>query len=56
MNIEKNGKIYNVRENVHVWTLTATIGGLSVTYSVQKTECPTFDALKAYVATCDAIL
>ena len=56
MNIEKNGNVYKVRENVHVWTLTATISGLSVTYSVQKTECPMFDALKAYVATCDATL
>jgi len=53
MNIEKNGKIYATKENKSSWTISTTIGRIDITYTVPKTDCPTFDALKAYVAAND---
>ncbi|MCM1221517.1 MAG: hypothetical protein NC548_44270 [Lachnospiraceae bacterium] len=50
MTIEKNGKIYTAKENKASWTVSTTIGRVDVTYNVPKADCPTFDALQAYVA------
>ena len=53
MTIEKNGKTYTTKENKTSWTVSTMIGRVDVTYSVPKVDCPTFDALKAYVAASD---
>lgn len=50
MTIEKNDKTYKVKENKASWTVSTTIGCVDVTYNVPKADCPTIDALKAYVA------
>lgn len=50
MAIEKNGIVYLVKENFKSWTLSKTIGRVSVSYNVSKTDCPDFEALKAYVS------
>lgn len=50
MNIEKNGKIYTVKENKASWTLSTNVGIIPVSYNVKKSDCPTFDALKEFVA------
>lgn len=49
MIIEKNGKTYIVKDNRTSWTLSREEGIVSVSYNVQKDDCPTFDALKSYV-------
>lgn len=49
MTIEKNGKAFFVKENKNSWTLTTEAGVVSVSYNVPKDNCPTFDALRAYV-------
>lgn len=53
MNIEKNGRNYTAKENKTSWTVSTTIGRVDVSYNVPKADCPTFDALKAYVAASD---
>lgn len=50
MTIEKNGKVYAVRENNKSWTVSIKYGHIDVNYNVQKADCPTFDDLKAFVA------
>lgn len=50
MTIEKNEKTYSVRENMKSWTVSIKLNSLSVTYNVSKSDCLTFDELKAYVA------
>lgn len=50
MAIEKNEKTYSVRENMKSWTVSIKLNSLSVTYNVSKSDCSTFDELKAYVA------
>lgn len=50
MTIEKNGKTYIVKENAKSWTLSINVGSIPVSYNVKKTDCPTFDALKEFVA------
>lgn len=50
MTITKNEKVYTVKENATSWTLSITIGRVAVSYNVTKTDCPTLDALKAFVA------
>lgn len=49
MTIEKNDVIYSVKENFKSWTLSKTIGRVSVAYNVSKTDCPDFEVLKAFV-------
>ncbi len=53
MNIEKNGKNYTAKENKTSWTVSTMIGRVDVSYSIPKSDCPTFDALKAYVVASD---
>lgn len=50
MTIEKNGKVYAVRENKVSWTVSRKAGRIDVSFNVPKDDCPTFDALKDYVA------
>lgn len=55
MTIEKNGKVYAVRENKASWTVSVKIAvneieRVNITANVSKTDCPTFDSLKAFVA------
>lgn len=50
MTIEKNGIVYLVKENFKSWTLSKAIGKVSISYNISKTDCPTLEALKAYVA------
>lgn len=55
MIIEKNGLIYNVKETASAWMLEMTIDDVNVTYKVSKTDFPTFETLKKFVAESDAI-
>jgi hypothetical protein len=50
MEIEKNDKIYSVRENKASWTLSLKAGRVEVSLNVTKKDCPTFESLKAFVA------
>ena len=50
MKIEKNGKIYAVKEEKTSWALSLRIGAVSVKYSVGKSDCATFEELQAFVA------
>lgn len=50
MTIEKNGIVYLVKENFKSWTLFRTIGSVPITYKVSKTDCPTLETLKEFVA------
>mgnify|MGYP003185167218 CR=1 FL=1 len=50
MTIEKNNKIYTVKENKMSWTISTKIGDVEVSYNVQKADYPTFESLKAFVA------
>lgn len=49
MTIEKNGRIYEVRENKKSWTLSVTKDRVTISANVTKADCPTFDDLKAFV-------
>ena len=55
MIIEKNGAVYTVKESATGWTLTTSLGGVSASYNITKADCPTFKALKEFVAESDAI-
>ena len=50
MNIEKNGNTYSVKESATMWELSAQLGNVTVSYNVKKSDCPTFDELKQFVA------
>lgn len=50
MTIEKNGKIYTVRENKASWTVSTKAERVDITANVSKADCPTLDSLKAFVA------
>jgi hypothetical protein len=49
MTIEKNGKIYTVKEFKKSWTLSIKIGSVPVNFKLDKTDCPTFESLKEAV-------
>lgn len=51
MHIEKNGKIYTVTENLKSWSVKTESGKVSVSYSIQKELCPTFEELCEYLLT-----
>ena len=55
MTIEKNGTVYAVNENSTGWTLTTSLDDVGVSFNITKADCPTFDALKEFVAESDAI-
>lgn len=50
MTIEKNGIVYLVKGNLKSWTLSKTIGSVSISYNVSKIDCPDFETLKQFVA------
>lgn len=50
MKIEKDGKIYTVRENKASWTVSTAAERVTVSVNVSKVDCPTFESLKAFVA------
>lgn len=49
MIIEKNGKNYRVEEFNSKWNLSLEYEKLSVTFSVLKEDCSTFNDLKEFV-------
>ena len=55
MIIEKNGTVYTVNETAAGWALVASLGNVDVSFNIAKADCPTFDALKEFVAESDAI-
>lgn len=55
MIIEKNGVIYSVKDTASAWVLKMIIDGVDVTYNAPKTDFPTFEALKEFVANNDVI-
>lgn len=55
MIIEKNDVSYCVNETTSAWVLKMTIGGVDVTYTISKTDCPSFEALTKFVVENDAI-
>lgn len=50
MTIEKDGKIYAVRENKASWTVSKAAERVTVSAKISKADCPTFESLKAFVA------
>lgn len=50
MTIEKNGKIYKVTEQSKTWTVSTDKNNVTVSAKITKTDCPTFDDLKMFVA------
>ena len=50
MEIEKNGCIYAVKESATAWELSTRIGNMPVSYNVKKSDCPTLDELKKFIA------
>ena len=53
MIIEKDGKVYIVRENKSSWTIKRTVEILTVNYKIQKSDCPTFEDVKKFVMETD---
>ncbi len=51
MNIEKNGKTYNVNECKSKWTVALNGSKLSVAIDVPKELCKTTEELQNYVLT-----
>lgn len=51
MMIEKDGKVFAVRECKEHWTLLREDGALTVQYEVPKELCKTADELETYVRT-----
>ena len=49
MEIEKNGKIYLVKENKYSWTLTLKMGRVSSSYNVLKEDCKNFEEVRKLV-------
>lgn len=49
MNIVKDDKVYNVKENKVTWTVSRKIDNLEIAYNVPKEVCPTFEKLNDYV-------
>ena len=49
MEIEKNEKIYIVKETEKAWTLSLQIGKVLSSYSVSKQDCKTFEELQKFV-------
>ena len=51
MIIEKKGKVYEVKENSKTWTVSLlNDSGVTATAKILKSDCPSFEDLKAFVA------
>lgn len=55
MTVEKNGILYEVIEKAQKWTLVNKGDGVTIKFTIKKTDCPTADDLKAFVAECSAL-
>lgn len=55
MIIEKNNKVYNVKECSDKWKISLKNGKLSVDYDISKEICSTADDLREYVLSNDNI-
>ena len=55
MTVEKNGILYEVKENKSTWKLVNEGDGVTIKYTISKADCPTADELKAFVAECSEI-
>lgn len=55
MIIEKNGVVYLVKEMATEWVLELSLSGVDVKYKASKTDFPTLEALKKFVAENDAM-
>lgn len=49
MVIEKNGKVYTVKESDKKWTVSTESGKLAVSYDVSKELCGSAEQLQEYV-------
>lgn len=49
MKIEKGGRIYTVKENKSSWVMERKIGSVTVSYMVNKKDCPTVEDLKQFI-------
>lgn len=49
MIVNKNEKVYNVKENAKSWTITINIANIPVVYNIKKSDCPTFKMLKEFM-------
>lgn len=49
MNIEKDGKIYDVKENQTSWTITLADSKVVVSAKITKADCPTFKSLNDFI-------
>ncbi len=49
MNIEKDDKIYDVKENQTSWTITLADSKVVVSAKITKADCPTFESLKDFI-------
>ena len=55
MTVEKNGKVYTVKENQSSWTASAELGGVSVKFKISKSDCPTLESLQQFILECQAM-
>ncbi len=49
MQIEKNGKIFDVTEKISLWAVSRKVGPLTIEIKVPKDVCGDEAALRAYV-------
>lgn len=49
MKIEKNGKVFSVKENLKSWTVSRTVDFITISYNVSKTDCPNLESLQKFV-------
>ena len=51
MTIKENGKTYKVTENAKSWTVSILSDcNVTATAKISKSDCPTFDDVKAFIA------
>ncbi len=50
MTIEKNGKVFTVRENAKSWTVSRVIEHVTINVNVSKADCPAIESLKVFIA------
>lgn len=55
MEIEKGGVTYKVKEYSKSWTLSTKTDGVTLNIKIAKTDCHTFDDLKAFFAKIDLV-
>ena len=53
MKINKTDIVYLVNENLNSWVLSSTIGNVSISHTIKKSECPSFEELVKFVMNSD---